>query len=156
RRRPDEDDEPRRRSRRDDDEDDRPRRRARRRHEDDDDEDDDDRRRPRRRYYEPSRGGLTLTLGILSVVLMIGGLLIGPPVGPVIGLACSLPAWIIGQGDRRRIQQGRIAPSDQGLATAGWVCGIVGTLINGLLLLCGVAALVGLISVGLQNQPKRF
>jgi hypothetical protein len=64
------------------------------------------------RYVEPHRGGLILTLGILSVVIC--GLL-----GPF--------AWAMGRADLEKMRQGQMDKSGWGVTQAGYILGIVGT-----------------------------
>jgi hypothetical protein len=97
----------------------RPVRRKRRRYDDDYDDDyEDDRYRERRRDLEPHRGGMILTLGILSIVLGIFGLILGPL------------AWIFGNQDMAEIQEGRMDPDGEGSTNAGRICGIIGTILS--------------------------
>jgi hypothetical protein len=63
------------------------------------------------RYYTPHRGGLILVLGLL-------GFLIGCPI-------FSLMAWVMGTGDLREIQSGRMDPSGEGLTRAGQILGMI-------------------------------
>lgn len=76
--------------------------------------------RPRRRnpkHLKPHRGGVVLTLGILSVVMGICGLIFGPI------------AWTMGKNDLEEIARGRMDPSGEGTTKAGKICGIIGTCI---------------------------
>jgi hypothetical protein len=101
---------------------DRPRSRSRRRRFDEDDINDRDDvsrgRRSRRRDFEPHRGGLILVLGILSIVIPIAGLVMGPI------------AWILGNQDMTAIQDGRMDPEGEGTTNAGRICGIIGTILD--------------------------
>jgi hypothetical protein len=62
------------------------------------------------RNFEPHRGGLVLTLGIL-------------------GLCCcfilGIVAWVMAAEDLKKMRDGRMDPSGQGMTTAGMVIGIV-------------------------------
>lgn len=93
------------------------------------------RRRPPRRDCEPDRGSVVLTLGILSLV----GLCLSP-----IGLTLGLIAWVMGQKDLRKMRRGDMDPRGEGTTQAGWICGIIGTVLNTLaVLFCsGYIALV--------------
>jgi hypothetical protein len=75
----------------------------------------------RRRDLVPHRGALILTLGILGFV--------------VLPLLCPV-AWILGNSDMAEIRAGRMDPEGEGLTQAGRVCGIIGTVIYGLMF-CG-------------------
>lgn len=65
-------------------------------------------------HQEPGRGGLILTLGVLSLVIC--GIL-----GPF--------AWIMGKGDLEKMEAGRMDPRDQGITKAGMICGIVASVL---------------------------
>jgi hypothetical protein len=82
-----------------------------------------------RRDCEPHRGSLVLVLGILSLVLLSVCCL--APVAMGLGIG----AWTIGRRDLGKIDAGLMDPEGRGLTQAGYICGIIGTLINALLLL---------------------
>ncbi len=84
----------------------------------------------------PHRGVLILVLGILSIVVCAF-------LGPF--------AWIMGQGDMKKIAAGSMDASGKGLTQAGMICGIIGTvfLALGLLYVIFVMVLgVGLAAAG--------
>ena len=58
---------------------------------------------------------------IIALVLGIVGFLFCTPLG--------IAAWIIGAKERKAIQQGESPEAGMGLATAGWIIGIVDTVI---------------------------
>jgi hypothetical protein len=76
--------------------------------------DDDDDEFGRGRWREPHRGTLILVLGICGLV--------------VCGL-CAPAAWIMGNGDLAKMRAGTMDPSGYGSTQAGWVLGIIGTLL---------------------------
>jgi hypothetical protein len=85
---------------------------------------------------EPHRGGLILTLGILSICL--SATCIFTPLSLPMGLA----AWVLGQGDLGKIRANVLDPEGEANTRAGLVCGIIGTLLSGLLLVsCGVSVM---------------
>ena len=98
-------------------------------HDDYEDDYDDDydrpqrRRRWRRRDYVPHRGTIILVLGILSLVTGFGFIL-----GPI--------AWVMGNADMREIRAGRMDPEGEGTVNGGRICGIIGTILGVLGLLC--------------------
>lgn len=83
------------------------------------------RRQSRRRDLEPDRGALVLTLGILSLVTVI----ICAPVGVVLGLV----AWVMGHSDLGKMRDKTMEEEGRGMTHAGWICGILGALLNLLL-----------------------
>jgi hypothetical protein len=113
------------------------------------DEEDDrpwERGRRVRRDCEPHRGGVVLALGIVSLVALSGsclGLCAGPLAVPfvLVGFALGIPAWVMGQGDLRKMQQRIMDPDGEGQTRAGMVCGIIGTVISSLV---AVVACMGL------------
>ncbi len=89
-----------------------------------DDDDDDDYDRPRRRdYVEPHRGTMILVFGILGVILCA----VFAPI-----------AWVMGSSDLKAIAAGRMDREGEGMTRAGYILGIIGTilLILGILLSC--------------------
>lgn len=85
---------------------------SRRRRDDYDDEEYDD-----RDYAEPHRGTTILVLGLLG--LLVCGLL-----GPF--------AWSMGSSDLKKMSAGRMDPSGRGETQAGYICGIVATILMGI------------------------
>lgn len=153
-----------------DEDEDRPRRRPR-----DEPEDDEDYKRPARRSgrragQAPHRGTMVLVFGIISIVLFALGLIAALVVGPLAlilfipGVGLGIPAWAMGGKDVRRIDTGHMDPEGRGSTMAGYVMGIVGTILNGLstfccvlgfiLALAGIAALAGL-SADMQKKNQR-
>ena len=120
-----------------DDDSDYPRRRQKYDDDDNDDDDDVDTRRFVHRYSSPHRGGLIMTLGLVS---LIGGWMLCLPVvvGPF--------AWVMANNDLREIRAGRMDPSGEGMTRTGQVCGILATLVLVLgLLAIGFFCVVGMI-----------
>jgi predicted Zn finger-like uncharacterized protein len=108
------------------------------------------RREAPRRDREPDRGSLVLTLGIVSIVLVV-------VCGPV-GLVLGIMAWVMGQGDLRKIRDKQMDAEGQGTTQAGWICGIIGTVLNGLALLAclGYLALIGFIIDSANSRPPSY
>ena len=115
-----------------------------RRREDRDDSDDDyrgPRRGPRdlgyrRRDSEPHRGVLVLVLGIVSLACVLLSFCYG--LGAVIGIPLGITAWVLGHGDLRKIKNNEMDQEGLGLTQAGWICGIIGTILNSLVIVsCG-------------------
>src|SRR5579859_831742 len=107
---------------------------------DDDDEDDGDddfdfRRRRRRSYFAPHRGGIILTLGILSIV-------IGFALCPLIGFVGIAP-WTMAISDLRAMREGRMDPTGRGQVLAGMITGIIGTILG----ILSILAIIVLIAV---------
>jgi predicted Zn finger-like uncharacterized protein len=110
-----------------------------------DEEDEEDDRPWERRYgprvrrdCEPHRGNLILIFGIISLVAMA---FCGP-----LGLPFGVIAWVLGSRDLQKMNEGVMDPDGRGVTQAGKVCGIIGTIIDGLYLL-GCGAYIGFIIV---------
>jgi hypothetical protein len=108
-----------------------------------DDYDDRPRRRKRRRYYTPHRGTTILVLGILSLVLGIVGIILGPM------------AWSMGNNDLQEMRAGRMDPEGEGTTNAGRICGIIGTIKDGIALLCCVGYFFVVVIVGVGGRALR-
>jgi predicted Zn finger-like uncharacterized protein len=81
-----------------------------------------------RRDAEPDRGAIVLVLGILSLASLT---ISCAPIGLILGLI----SWIMGQSDLRKMKRGVMDTNGQGMTQAGWICGIIGVILNGLLTL---------------------
>jgi hypothetical protein len=79
-----------------------------------DDDDDDDYDYGRRRWREPHRGALILILGICGLMVCI---------------LCAPAAWIMGSQDLAKISAGTMDPEGYGSTQAGYVLGIIGTVL---------------------------
>jgi hypothetical protein len=87
---------------------------------------------PQQHYPEDSQATLALVLGILGIVICN---ILGPF------------AWSIGNTELKAIEAGRRNPANQGMAQAGKILGIIGTVLLGIVLVFGVLFLfVGLIA----------
>jgi hypothetical protein len=99
-------------------------------------------RRPVRRDCEPHRGNMVLVFGILSLVIGF------------IGLGFGIAAWLMGRNDLKKMQSGAMDPEGRGLTQAGYVCGIIGTIWQGIMMLFCVAyfvfifAMIGMTAAG--------
>ena len=63
---------------------------------------------------KPHRGVLILVLGILGIVCCV---------------ICGIIAWVMGNGDLREIDAGRMDPSGRGLTQAGKICGMISVIL---------------------------
>jgi predicted Zn finger-like uncharacterized protein len=96
-----------------------------------------------RRDAEPHRGALILILGILSIVLLL------------IGLPLGIAALIMGRRDLQKIRARAMDPEGEGTTQAGWICGIIGTILQSLACLgcmTYIAVVVALVS-GFSKSP---
>jgi hypothetical protein len=101
-------------------------------------------RRPVRRDCEPHRGTLILVFGVLSLVLMgCGAMTMG--LAALVGLVFGIIAWIMGKKDLEKMRTGTMDPEGQGLTQAGWICGIIGTILDSLVVFGCVAYIVLLV-----------
>jgi hypothetical protein len=83
-----------------------------------------------RAYPESSQAVLVLVLGIIGLVL------------------CQLTApiaWVLGRSELQAVAEGRRPPGDEGLANAGRILGIVGTV----LLAFGILMLLAFFAFGI-------
>jgi len=85
------------------------------------------RRQGVRRDCEPHRGTLILVLGIVSIVIH------------ALGLPIGLPAWIMGRRDLAKMDRGEMDPSGRSTTQAGYICGIIGTILGSLTVLACAA-----------------
>jgi predicted Zn finger-like uncharacterized protein len=100
------------------------------------------RRSPRRReYLQPHRGAAVLVLGILSVVGVASVI-----TGPI--------AWSMGSHDLKEIRAGRMDPEGEGMTNAGRICGIIGTVLGILALVCCLAYFGFIIAMAASGQLK--
>jgi hypothetical protein len=101
-----------------------------------------------RRDCEPHRGTLVLVLGIVSIVTNTLGLPLGLPIG--------LPAWIMGHRDLKKMERGEMDPNGKGATQAGFICGIIGTIMGTLILLfCGAyIAFIAIMIPTMANAQK--
>lgn len=91
------------------------------------------RRLGRRRHVQSDRGAAVLSLGIISLALIV--IWCTAPIGACLGLT----AWIMGRIDLRKMKRGQMDDRNRGLTQAGWICGILGTILNTLITLsCGL------------------
>jgi hypothetical protein len=99
---------------------------------------------------KPNRGVAIMVLGIVScvcvVIALIGGMIFAPFVLlAVVSLPTGIIAWVMGNKDRKAIQEKLMSNDGYGFVLSGYICGIVGTSASGLiLLLCALAALSAL------------
>jgi predicted Zn finger-like uncharacterized protein len=105
----------------------------------------DIRRRGPRRDAEPHRGATVLTLGVIGLACLTFSC---TPIGLILGLI----SWIMGSADLRKMKRGDMDPDGQGITQAGWICGIVSTLLNGLLTL-GCLSFFAIIWYQENNRP---
>ncbi len=83
----------------------------------------------RRRDLQPHRGTTILVLGILSIVVPVVSIILGPL------------AWALGSADLKAIKERRMDPTGEGTTKAGYICGIVGTCFA-ILHCCGLSCMV--------------
>jgi predicted Zn finger-like uncharacterized protein len=94
------------------------------------------RREMPRRDSEPHRGSLIMVLGIISLSSLFLNMCY--LLGVLVGLPLGITAWVLGSGDLRKIKNNEMDPEGLGMTQAGWICGIIGTILHSLILLtCG-------------------
>jgi hypothetical protein len=98
-----------------------------------------------RRSVRPHRGDMIMILGILS--FFIAGIVLGPM------------AWIMGNNDLREMALGRMDRSGESNTNVGRICGMISTLIHGVMLvgvLCCFGYFVIMMMLGIgaaASQP---
>jgi hypothetical protein len=58
--------------------------------------------------------------------------------GSAVALGLGITAWLLGQADLVKMGQGVMDPAGRGQTQSGRTCGIIGTVLGGLGLVCGV------------------
>lgn len=88
----------------------------------------------------------SMVLGIVSLVaLFSAGVFWGClPLPLVLGIA----AWVLGKSAIAQVDAGLGSPSDRGMATAGYVMGVIAVVLSVLGLCCWGGILVGMIGAG--------
>ena len=73
----------------------------------------------------------------------------------ILGIVCCIVfgilAWTMGAADLRAMQAGEMDRSGEGLTRAGMICGIIGTILQGLYILLNVILLIA--GVALPFMP---
>jgi len=87
---------------------------------------------------EPHRASLVLGLGIGSIVLAATCFL------SFIGLPLGIAAIVMARGDMKKMRAGTMDPDGRNTVQAGSICGIIGTILNALLVLYLGAHFLGL------------
>ena len=113
------------------------------------DRDYDDRPRRRRRDWEPHRGNTIMTLGIISLVVsFMGGCLLW-----IVGLPLGIAAWWMGGVDLNKMRRSEMDPEGEASTRSGYICAIIGTIINGLFMLA-CFAYIGFIGFVVANEEN--
>jgi hypothetical protein len=123
---------------------------------DDYDEEDDGpshRRVYRRRDWEPDRGNTILTLGILSIVAPFASCLVG--IAWIAGLPMGIIAWMMGSTDLDKMKRGIMDPGGESSTRQGYICGIIGTVLNGLFMLLCVGYISFIVVMISQEEARR-
>jgi hypothetical protein len=96
---------------------------------------------------------LILGIGSLVLTLLSGlGYLLFAPLGivfTVVGLILGLVAWIWGGKELKGIQARRLDSEGRGSVQGGWICGMIGTTLNGLTLVCTCVGLILVFAFGM-------
>lgn len=72
-----------------------------------------------------------------------------------VGLVCGIIAWVSASREKQRIAAGQAPPN--GLNSAGYILGIIGTIVSLLVMLLGAIAIISIIIFAVNNpQPRNF
>ena len=97
---------------------------------------------PTSMQLRPHRGTVILVLGILGIVCCF---------------ICGIIAWVMGNGDLREIDAGRMDPSGRGLTQAGKICGIIGLILWIIYIVFNILfMLLGLGGGLMSNMPRQM
>jgi predicted Zn finger-like uncharacterized protein len=108
---------------------------------------------PPRRDSEPHRGTTILVLGILSLVCLLGFCVLAPA---VIGVVLGVIGWWMGHVDLAKMKSGRMDVEGEGMTQGGWICSIIGTVLNLLCVLaCGGWIVVNMVQDMERNQRQQ-
>lgn len=114
----------------------------------------------------PGRGGMLLTFGIISIVSGVlscvsSAIIFCFPFNSIcgsifflVGLVMGILAWVMASGDLKKINAGVISQSAAGNTKIGMITGIIGTVINLLLILCTCLFTI-LVFADVLTAPKR-
>jgi hypothetical protein len=102
-----------------------------------------------RRDCEPHRGGTVLALGIVGLALSMMGLF------GVLGLPLGIAAWVMAQGDLRKIRGGDMDPGGHSLTRAGRICGIISVVWSSFFVLFMIAWVTFAISLATVARTAR-
>jgi hypothetical protein len=121
-------------------------------YDDDDDEFEGDIERRRSRRGAPHRAGMIMGFGVGSLALffvsLVSGVLIGALALPVtvVGLVLGIMAWLWGKADLKKMTAGEMDASGRSSTQTGYICGMIGTILNSLGMVCGCVAAIVLIA----------
>ncbi|MCX7924699.1 MAG: hypothetical protein N2554_02685 [Fimbriimonadales bacterium] len=89
----------------------------------------------------------SLVLGIVAIVtLLSAGVFWGCLPIPLI---CGILAWILGKNAISQVDAGLGNPSDRGMATAGYVMGLIAVVLSVIALCCWGGVMLGIIGIGI-------
>lgn len=82
---------------------------------------------------QPHRGVLILVFGILGLIVCV-----------IFGIV----AWVMGNGDLKQMDAGAMDPSGRGLTQAGKICGMIGVILNALVIVLYIVIFIVAIAAG--------
>jgi predicted Zn finger-like uncharacterized protein len=95
---------------------------------------------------EPHRAGTVQALGIASLVL--GACYVFP-----IGFPLGIAAWVMGRRDLKKMEDGVMDPDGRKKTRDGWLCGLVGTLLNAVWAVCCVGLVMLIVAEASSSPP---
>ncbi len=108
-----------------------------------------------RRDCDPHRGSTVLVLGVLSLTaLLVFWVPIVSLATSLVGAVLGVVAWWLGHVDLRRMRQDTMDSAGRGSTQAGYICGIIGAILNVLWMLTCAGCLAFTAYQDMQNSQN--
>lgn len=107
---------------------------------------------------EPHRGGLVMGLGIAGIAIVVLFSLLSfahwAALFPgTVGMVLGIVAWVMGKNDLAKMKLGTMDGSGYTQTQAGYICGMIATLLQVTALLCAGILLAGLLAM-MRNKGQ--
>lgn len=85
---------------------------------------------------KPHRGGMMLAFGIVGFLCCV---------------VFAILAWVMGKGDLKEMEEGRMDPAGEGMTKAGMILGIIACVLNAI----GLIVWIGLLAFGMTAAASQ-